>query len=104
MGGSKFDLANALAIDADGSVWLTGYTKSFGAGDYDVPLLKFSSTGELLKAFSWGGALGDLGRAMEIDSQGAIYISGSTQSFGVGGGDALLLKYSPSGVLLWSLS
>ncbi|MHA1266876.1 MAG: hypothetical protein ACTSRS_16685 [Candidatus Helarchaeota archaeon] len=39
--GSKTDQGTGVTIAPDGSVYCVGYTNSFGAGDYDLVLLKF---------------------------------------------------------------
>lgn len=44
-----------------------------------------------------GGAI-----AVAIGASGNIYVAGYTESFGAGRADALLLKYSPDGDLIWA--
>jgi len=50
---------------------------------------------------TWGGTASDSTYAVAADSQGNIYTAGSTQSFGTGSYDVILLKYNSFGQLLW---
>jgi len=49
-----------------------------------------------------GGSSADSIAATSRDTNGNLYLAGSTSSFGAGGSDALLLKYDSSGNVLWS--
>lgn len=100
-GGNDGESTSGLALDSNGSIYIAGYTSSFGAGDSDTFLIKYSPTGDLLWQKTWGGSDFDDANALGVDSAGDIYIAGHTYSFGFGGGDAFLLKYSASGTLLW---
>jgi len=102
VGGSKNDIVASAAIDAAGNIYLAGSTSSYGAGGQDVLLLKYDSTGHLLVERVWGGTADDSGSGVAVDSSGNVYVAGSTQSFGFGRSDALLLKFNSSGSLLWA--
>jgi uncharacterized delta-60 repeat protein len=100
-GGNSNDFGYGVGVDASGNIYVTGATQSFGAGAYDVVLLKFNSTGSLVWQKTWGGTGDDEGLSVALDSSGNIYVGGETSSAGAGGIDALLLKFSPSGSLLF---
>jgi uncharacterized delta-60 repeat protein len=100
-GGTDSDDAFSVAVDASGNIYVTGRTRSFGAGSWDVLLLKYSPAGALLWQKTWGGTDSDDGQRCAVDASGNIYVTGGTRSFGAGMDDAFLLKYSPAGALLW---
>ncbi len=93
-GGTNYDSANGLAIDAIGSVWVTGQTKSFGASGWDMFLLKVLPNVHMDKALLWGGDDDDYGNKLAVDSQGFVWVVGSTESFGASGLDAFLAQFS----------
>jgi len=98
-GGSGEDIGRDLAVDSSGNIYLTGDTASFGAGDWDVFLLKFNSAGNLQFQKTWGGAGRDGGSGVAVDSTGNVYVTGDTTSFGTGNQDAFLLKFDSTGGL-----
>ncbi len=100
-GGSANDYGMGIAVDGSGNAFITGSTRSYGAGNYDVILLKYDSTGNLLWNRVWGGSSDDWGYDIAIDDSGNTLITGRTQSFGSGGRDVFLLKYDSDGNLLW---
>ncbi len=55
-GGDKEDRSNAVVVDANGDVYVGGYTFSFNANSSDVFMLKYTSYGDLVLQKTWGGA------------------------------------------------
>jgi len=105
-GGTDFDAGRAVAVDESGNVYVTGYTQSFGAGIFDVALLKYSSTGDTLCQKTWGGTSSDLGQGVAADGSGKVYLCGSAPSIygslqDVSGTETapLVALATPSGIL-----
>jgi hypothetical protein len=100
-GGSNDDYLCAVAVTPGGNIYCAGYTQCFGAGWWDALLLKYSSSGALVWARTWGGGYSNYLSAVAVDSLGSAYCAGETDSFGAGERDALLLKYDSSGTVAW---
>jgi hypothetical protein len=91
-GGSGIDVGNAIAVDSNGRAFVAGYTFSTdlqiqggfqdsNAGDYDAFLAELSATGSSLVWSSYlGGSSSDTANAVALDSEGNLYVAGSTQS------------------------
>ena len=101
LGGAGADYGESLAVAPDGSLLLTGYTTSFGAGGQDVFLAKFYSNGSLAWAQTLGGAGNDEGNSLVIAPDGSLVLTGLTTSFGAGSYDVLLAKFQSNGNLAW---
>jgi uncharacterized delta-60 repeat protein len=100
-GGPGNDIPRGIAVDATDNVYITGSTDSFTNGTTQIFLLKYTSYGQLQFAETWGGTQNDYGNGIAVDVFGNIYVIGTTNSIGAGGSDFVLLKYSPSGNLLF---
>ena len=100
-GGSGLDSGRGVALDPSGGVFVTGYTQSLGAKQAGI-LLSFNLTGDLIWQRAWNGSGTDLGSKIAVASNHDIYITGSTTSFGAGGFDASILKFSSTGSLIWA--
>jgi hypothetical protein len=101
-GGTESENCFAVATDPLGNVYLTGATMSFGADLVDMFLVKFNSSGDEQWYTLWGGSGWDTGRGLTLDSSNNIYIAGETNSYGAGGHDMALVKYSNMGVFQWN--
>ena len=93
LGGSDLDLCNSVAVDSSGRAYVTGLTlssdfpRSPGAaqqtygGKGDGFVTRIAANGGTLDYSTLIGGEGyDFGRAIAVDSQGAAYVAGPTQS------------------------
>jgi len=96
-GGVGGDHGNGIAVDSNGSAYVTGYTlasdfptknplQGAKAGGYDVFVTKLSADGSTLIYSTYlGGEGSDFGAGIAVDASGSAYIVGATNS-GRGGG------------------
>ncbi len=92
-GGMWDDQVESLAIDNTKNLYLAGWTKSYG-GNGDAFIIKFASNGTLLGNVMWGGPQEDRAYCVAVNSSTCIILGGWTLSYGVGGRDAFLVKFS----------
>ena len=84
-GGSGIDSAYSLDSTSDGGYVIAGNTKSYGAGKYDVWMVKTDSNGTEEWGMTFGGTEDDYGYSVRETSDSYI-IAGKTKSFGTGDG------------------
>jgi hypothetical protein len=101
LGGSGTEIGQGIAVDSSGDVYVTGYTGSQGAGDVDVLITKYNTSGTIQWQRTLGRAGTDFGNAIAVDSSGNVYVTGYTDSQGAGSGDVLITKYNTSGTIQW---
>ncbi|MEO0179876.1 MAG: hypothetical protein ABIN54_01040 [candidate division WOR-3 bacterium] len=101
-GGTSWDRAYSITQTSDGGYAVAGYTYSFGAGGYDLLVLKLNPDGSLAWARTFGGTDYDIASSIAQTSDGGYAVAGYTQSFGTGGYDFLVLKLNPDGSLAWA--
>ncbi|MCU0348921.1 MAG: hypothetical protein MUC59_18420, partial [Saprospiraceae bacterium] len=103
-GGTDDDFAFDVLPLATGGLMVGGTTRSFGAGDYDVYLLKITHNGTLEWSQTYGGAFGEWGTYIAPMPDGGFALAGSTQSFNNWFDDIYLVRTDASGDLLWERS
>jgi hypothetical protein len=121
-GGTGYDIGQSITIDISGNVIITGEfsspTLTFGStvltpsGFSNYFIAKYDSSGNPIWAKGATVSTKSSGNNVTTDNFGNIYVTGqyenSSIDFGLGlltnsgFSDFFLLKYSPSGILLWS--
>jgi hypothetical protein len=101
-GGADHDYAYSVVETGDGEYVIAGFTKSYGAGDYDIWLVKADSAGNMMWNQTYGGTLADRGYAVVQTAGGGYAIAGETRSFGAGDYDFWLVKADSAGNMMWN--
>ncbi len=101
-GGSSSEHGYSIQQTIDSGYIVVGYTKSFGAGDYDVWLIKTDNAGNCVWDKTFGGIDDDRGFSVQQTSDEEYIIAGFTESFGAGNYDVWLIKTLGNGDTSWT--
>jgi hypothetical protein len=95
---NDYDRPAALAIDADGNVFVTGNS----AGDFAT--VKYDAAGTEIWARRYNGpaAGADWATSIAVDASGNSYVSGSSYGNSTTQYDFATLSYDPSGTVRWT--
>jgi hypothetical protein len=96
-GGTYWDEASSVQQTLDGGYIVAGFTPSFGAGGWDIFLIKTDANGNIIWAKTYGGASYDYSHSVRQTSDGGYIVAGYTYSFGVGYYDIFLIKTDANG-------
>jgi hypothetical protein len=104
------DEANAIASDADGNVYVTGFTEGAlegaPAGGGDAFIRSYDSDGDLRWTKQFGTSDNDFAYGITTDADGNVYAAGYTggvlEDGYLGSGNAFLRSYDSGGDLRWT--
>lgn len=93
-----YDRAVALALDADGNVFVTGNSSD------DFATVKYDAAGTEIWVRRYDGPAGgaDWATAIAVDASGNAYVSGSSYGGSTTQYDFATLSYDPSGTVRWT--
>jgi hypothetical protein len=100
-GGEDYDYACALVEASDGGYVITGTTSSFGAGNWDVWLVKTDIYGNMEWSKTYGGSGDETAFSLVQSSDGGYALAGSTYTIG-GDENFWLIKTDAYGNLEWN--
>ena len=98
------DYANAIAVNASGHVYVTGYSQNLLTGQ-DYTTVKYDGGGRQLWAatFDGGACYNDRARDLKLDRKGNIYVTGFRYGYR-GQYDFATIKYDAAGNELWVMT
>jgi hypothetical protein len=89
-----WDEGRSIRQTEDGGYIAAGFTNSFGAGNYDVILIKIDENGNEIWHETIGGWSSDVGYCVQQTTENGFVITGRTASFG-NGNQVYLIKTEP---------
>jgi hypothetical protein len=120
-GSTGIDVGAGIDVDSDGNVFVIGYfyeTVTFGSLSLtstmvsDAFIAKYNTSGDVQWAKKIGGGGFDYGQAIEVDTDGGVYVAGTFEgTISIGGQnlnskgftDIFLAKFNKDGNALWAL-
>jgi hypothetical protein len=105
---NRNDWASAMAVDANGNVYVTGGSYDTSASTPDCVTLAYSTAGVPLWTNRYNGPVNnyDAATALALDTSGNVYVTGVSHGgdpvYGGSDSDYLTIKYSSADLPLWT--
>lgn len=101
---SGLDEARALAVDASGNVYVTGYSAR-SSSNYDYTTIKYNASGTQLwqQYYDAGASLFDDARDIAVDASGNVYVTGSATVSSTNT-NIRTVKYDAGGTQQWAVN
>ncbi|CAE7940871.1 flaEY, partial [Symbiodinium necroappetens] len=99
-------------VDGSDNIFVAGYTNgdlgNVNAGEWDLFLIKFDSTGTWKWTSQHGSSNNDVARTLQIDGSGNIYVAGFANGpldgqAWAGLSDIFLMKFDNQGTKQWTV-
>ena len=100
-GAGESEWASSVVALADGGLAVAGGTKSKGAGNWDMWVLRLDGSGNAVWERTFGGGEDDGADSVVALADGGLAVAGFTASKGAGGGDMWVLRLNGSGNEVW---
>ncbi|MBS4016002.1 MAG: SBBP repeat-containing protein [Candidatus Latescibacteria bacterium] len=99
--GNGMDRANAMVLDGQGNVHVTGYSQGAGI-DFNYATIKYNSSGVLQWIAGYDGTANsdDHAYAITVDDSGYVYVTGGSRNSGTWI-DYTTVKYDADGGSIW---
>ncbi len=99
----NYDEARAIAVDAAGNVYVTGYTQTAVLTNYDYATVKYNSAGVQQWAKTYNGSGNDYDRAnaIKLDAANNVYVTGRSVGVSPDAEDIVTIKYDNAGTQKW---
>jgi hypothetical protein len=95
IGGADDDRPITLKTDSLGNVWIVGYTRSAGAGGWDILVLAHEAKRGFQDVFAtFGGAADDNGTAIQPLPDGSLLVAGYSLNLSTPSPDAFVMRVS----------
>jgi len=101
---TRDETVNDMFVDAQGNVYVTGSQKGPFQSQLEAVTVKYNSLGiqEWIQNYQAPSNNGAFGRAIHVDANGFVYVTGENAIISGGANEALIIKYNPTGTQLWS--
>jgi len=100
MGGTEDEMVFGVEATRNGEIFVAAQSRSYGSGNYDAWLLRVRDDGSIVWQEAIGSAAIEYPWAAKEAPDGTIWVVGSAQAYGAGGGDAWILRLDAAGTIL----
>lgn len=101
-GGPSGDSGDKIVATQDGNYSILASTASFGAGGFDIWLIKIDGVGGELWNKTFGGSEDEEGNGLTELPDASLVMVGFTRTFGAGAKDVYIIKTDASGNEIWN--
>jgi uncharacterized delta-60 repeat protein len=102
--GNGLDEAHAIAVDASGNVYVTGWSYGNATTGFDYATVKYDATGTQQWASRYNNTTNGTDEAWDIgvDNSGNVYVTGTSDGSGANSA-ATTIKYNSAGAQQWAI-